>query len=252
VEGIRHCGREEAVWSRSCSCRHSEASRRGPGEREEVGDAKPEEGRDAGEVHTETVPRRGEFVAEKETFFSRLSALAVAREPRLGVTWVLAPSNVFRLSSRGPEWWVAVKTDRVGPAATSGAAPLRIRRENRDLLAGAKRAFMGVGAGRFSGRSKALGRNTGEGNRGLAQAEDESVASPLPGVIRRGDGLLESSASVPPDGVAVASAGARRVERTSAETGRRTGGRSLAAAACAGAVLARGRFGRASSCSRSG
>jgi hypothetical protein len=100
VEGIRHCGREEAVWSRSCSCRHSEASRRGPGEREEVGDAKPEEGRDAGEVHTGTVPRRGQFVAEKETFFSRLSALAVAREPRLGVTWVLAPSNVFRLSSR--------------------------------------------------------------------------------------------------------------------------------------------------------
>jgi hypothetical protein len=106
VEGIRHCGREEAVWSRSCSCRHSEASRRGPGEREEVGDAKPEEGRDAGEVHTGTVPRRGQFVAEKETFFSRLSALAVAREPRLGVTWVLAPSNVFRLSSRaGRKWW---------------------------------------------------------------------------------------------------------------------------------------------------
>src|SRR3954471_6777961 len=37
---------------------------------------------------------------------------------------------------------------------------------------------------------------------------------------------------------------------TSAETGRRTGGRSLAAAAGCAAVLARGRFGRASSCSR--
>ena len=52
---------------------------KGPGEREEVGEAKPEERRDAGEVHTGTVPRRGQFVAEKETFFSRRSALAVAR-----------------------------------------------------------------------------------------------------------------------------------------------------------------------------
>jgi hypothetical protein len=66
-------------------------------------------------------------------------------------------------------------------------SPLRILKESRDLLPGAKRASMdSESEGSLEG-SKAGEGNSGEGNRRLEQAEDEGLRSPLPGAVWRRD-----------------------------------------------------------------
>ena len=123
-------------------------------------------------------------------------------------------------------------------------SPLRIVTEAKDLLSGAKRASMDSESEGSLGGSKAGERNSGDGNRTLTQAEDEGLASPLPGAVWRRDEVGESGASVAPDRVALAGESGRRTERTGAEASGGTSRRDSPAAACAPPVLARRRVGR--------
>ncbi|MFL6449652.1 MAG: hypothetical protein ACJ746_18510, partial [Bryobacteraceae bacterium] len=84
------------------------------------------------------------------------------------------------------------------PVVRSGS-PLRIVTEAKDLLSGAKRASMDSESEGSLGGSKAGERNSGDGNRTLTQAEDEGLASALPGAVWRRDEVWESGASVAPD-----------------------------------------------------
>jgi hypothetical protein len=97
------------------------------------------------------------------------------------------------------------------------ASPLRLLPEAKDLLSGAKRASMDSESEGSLGGSKAGERNRGAGNRTLTQAEDEGLASALPGAVWRRDEVEESGASVAPDRVALAGESGRRTERTGAE-----------------------------------
>jgi hypothetical protein len=123
-------------------------------------------------------------------------------------------------------------------------SPLRIVAEAKDLLSSAKRASMDSESEGSREGSKAGERNRGDGNRTLTQAEDEGLASALPGAVWRRDEVGESGASVAPDRVALAGESGRRTERTGAEASGRTSRRDSAAAACAPPVLARRRVGR--------
>src|SRR3954451_18858912 len=126
------------------------------------------------------------------------------------------------------------------PVVRSGS-PLGILTEAKDLLSGAKRASMDSESKGSLGGGKAGERNSGDGNRTLTQAEDEGLASALPGAVSRRDEGGESGASVAPDRVALAGERGRRTERTGAEASGGTSRRDSPAAACAPPVLARRR-----------
>src|SRR4051812_22786770 len=96
-------------------------------------------------------------------------------------------------------------------------SPLRLLTEAKDLLSGAKRASMDSESDGSLGGSKAGERNSGDGDRRLTQAEDEGLASPLPGAVWRRDEIWESGASVSSARLALAGESGRRTERTGAE-----------------------------------